>query len=126
MFGSMGGEYGPLGRRHSGKGRAVPVRRPSIVLRLVAFSGFLLVSSPADSVPSWSLVTVHRHERAPASPRACYDFAALLLFAVTIPLIVARLTLPAFGHGSPSSLCFRFASGKLEPMLAGYRAAVRI
>jgi hypothetical protein len=27
----MGGEYGPLGRRHSGKGRAVPVRRPSIV-----------------------------------------------------------------------------------------------
>jgi hypothetical protein len=34
MFGSMGGEYGPLGRRHSGKGRAVPVRRPSIVRRL--------------------------------------------------------------------------------------------
>jgi hypothetical protein len=33
----MGGEYGPLGRRHSGKGRAVPVRCPSIVLRLVAF-----------------------------------------------------------------------------------------
>jgi hypothetical protein len=30
----MGGEYGPLGRRHSGKGRAVPVRRPSIVRRL--------------------------------------------------------------------------------------------
>ncbi len=27
----MGGEYGPLGRRHSGKGRAVPVRCPSIV-----------------------------------------------------------------------------------------------
>jgi hypothetical protein len=26
----MGGEYGPLGRRHSGKGRAVPVRCPSI------------------------------------------------------------------------------------------------
>jgi hypothetical protein len=38
MFGSMGGEYGPLGRRHSGKGRAVPVRCPSIVPRLVAFS----------------------------------------------------------------------------------------
>jgi hypothetical protein len=31
-IGSMGGECGPLGRRHSGKGRAVPVRRPSIVL----------------------------------------------------------------------------------------------
>src|SRR5262249_51871352 len=29
-IGSMGGEYGPLGRRHSGKGRAVPVRCPSI------------------------------------------------------------------------------------------------
>jgi hypothetical protein len=27
---SMGGEYEPLGRRHSGKGRAVPVRCPSI------------------------------------------------------------------------------------------------
>src|SRR5262249_44237322 len=27
----MGGEYGPLGRRHSGKGRVVPVRCPSIV-----------------------------------------------------------------------------------------------
>jgi hypothetical protein len=26
----MGGEYEPLGRRHSGKGRAVPVRCPSI------------------------------------------------------------------------------------------------
>jgi hypothetical protein len=35
--GSVGGEYGPLGRRHRGKGRAVPVRCPSIVLRLVAF-----------------------------------------------------------------------------------------
>jgi hypothetical protein len=30
-IGSMGGEYGPLGRRHSGRGRAVPVRCPSIV-----------------------------------------------------------------------------------------------
>ena len=29
-IGSMGGECGPLGRRHSGKGRAVPVRCPSI------------------------------------------------------------------------------------------------
>ena len=29
-IGSMGGEYGPLRRRHSGKGRAVPVRCPSI------------------------------------------------------------------------------------------------
>ncbi len=27
-IGSMGGEYGPLGRRHSGKGRAVPERLP--------------------------------------------------------------------------------------------------
>ena len=26
----MGGKYGPLGRRHSGKGRAVPERCPSI------------------------------------------------------------------------------------------------
>jgi len=39
-IGSMGGEYGPLGSRHSGKGRAVPVRRPSIVRRLVAFMWF--------------------------------------------------------------------------------------
>jgi hypothetical protein len=31
-IGSMGGECGPLGRRHSGKGRAVPVRRPSITV----------------------------------------------------------------------------------------------
>ncbi len=29
-IGSMGGEYGPLRRRHSGKGRAVPGRCPSI------------------------------------------------------------------------------------------------
>ena len=29
-IGSMGGECGPLGRRHSGKGRAVPVCCPSI------------------------------------------------------------------------------------------------
>jgi putative ABC transport system substrate-binding protein len=27
----VGGEYGPLGRRHSGRGRAVPARCPSIV-----------------------------------------------------------------------------------------------
>ena len=27
-IGSMGGEYGPLGRRHSGKGRAVPGALP--------------------------------------------------------------------------------------------------
>ena len=30
-IGLMGGEYGSLGRRHSGRGRAVPVRCPSIV-----------------------------------------------------------------------------------------------
>jgi len=30
-IGLMGGESGPLGRRHSGRGRAVPVRCPSIV-----------------------------------------------------------------------------------------------
>jgi hypothetical protein len=29
-IGSMGGEYGPLRRRHSGRGRAVPGRCPSI------------------------------------------------------------------------------------------------
>jgi hypothetical protein len=28
IIGSMDGEYGPLGRRHSGKGRAVPERPP--------------------------------------------------------------------------------------------------
>jgi len=32
-IGSMGGEYGPLRRRHSGKGRAVPGRCPSIPSR---------------------------------------------------------------------------------------------
>ena len=31
-IGSMGGEYGPLRRRHSGKGRAVPGRCPSILV----------------------------------------------------------------------------------------------
>ena len=48
-IGSMGGEYGPLGRRQSGKGRAVPVRCPSIVLHPVAFSGRACVC-PAPKV----------------------------------------------------------------------------
>src|SRR5258708_36466386 len=34
IIGSMGGEYGPLRRRHSGKGRAVPGRCPSILVVL--------------------------------------------------------------------------------------------
>jgi hypothetical protein len=44
---SMGGEYGPLGRRHSAKGRAVPVRCPSIAPLFVSwrFCGFLLMLS---------------------------------------------------------------------------------
>ena len=48
-IGLMGGEYGPLGRRQSGKGRAVPVRCPSIVLHPVAFSGRACVC-PAPKV----------------------------------------------------------------------------
>jgi len=35
-IGSMGGQYGLLGRRHSGKGSAVPVRCPLIPNILVA------------------------------------------------------------------------------------------
>jgi hypothetical protein len=45
---SMGGEYGPLGRRHSGKGRAVPVRCPSIARcssRSVSVVSLLMLSS---------------------------------------------------------------------------------
>src|SRR5215472_13892498 len=40
-FGSMGVAHGPLRRRHSGKGRAVPERPPSILIirRLAAFNG---------------------------------------------------------------------------------------
>jgi hypothetical protein len=36
IFGSMGGEYGPLGRRQRGRGRAVLGRRPSIIRSLFA------------------------------------------------------------------------------------------
>jgi hypothetical protein len=52
-IGSMGGEYGPLRRRHSGKGRAVPgaVRRSLVVLRFAALDpvtrrGFLRLFLP--------------------------------------------------------------------------------
>src|SRR5262249_55956900 len=54
----MGGEYGPLGRRQSGKGRAVPVRCPSIVRSSSCTVCVVFCSCPALQieriVQSWS------------------------------------------------------------------------
>jgi hypothetical protein len=62
--------------------------------------------------------------------------ATLLLFIVSVPFVMAKLTLPAFEHTFttdfartaciPTSFCFRFASGSTEATSTGYRAAVRI
>jgi hypothetical protein len=54
----MGGEYGPLRRRHSRKCRAVPVRCPSIVRHLVALRRILLMPSSGERAHRGVLVTV--------------------------------------------------------------------
>jgi hypothetical protein len=88
-IGSMGGEYGPLRRRHSGKGRAVPGRCPSIPSRssfrcarpiyaagfsavVPAHAGRLLerrdrvASIPARAIASMTSVSpLQRHEPTP-------------------------------------------------------------
>jgi hypothetical protein len=59
------------------------------------------------------------------SQRACYDLAARLLFVVTVPLIMAKVTLAAFDCNKRVPISFFFAS---HPAIqaGGDRAAVRI
>src|SRR5262245_60040174 len=58
-IGSMGGEYGPLGRRYSGKGRVVPVRCPSIFRS--SSRSVCVVQQAAQRMASGAVVSTQLH-----------------------------------------------------------------
>src|ERR1700730_2100836 len=74
-IGSMGGEYGPLRRRHSGKGRAVPGRCPSIPSR----SSFRCATHLRGGVfcgcscPCWTTSRTSGSSRFDTCSRDCFD-----------------------------------------------------
>ena len=93
---------------------------------------------------AWCILTVDVEHVAPAKERASPNgrsrlvaiVATLLLFVITVPLVMAKLTLRAVEHTFmtdfaraaciPTSFCFRFASADIESAPTGYRVAVTI
>ena len=103
-IGLMGGEYGSLGRRHSGRGRAVPVRCPSIVrssLRLCGCTCPCPARRGERVVQSWSPPAAAQH-RISQSYVACVQSAGASMTSV-----------PAICHKRPNE---RFSTVSLRKM----------